>query len=120
MKEGIADEDYTRTGEGGGGGGGDEKRSMIGIARLVTDYTTFGYLTDVYVLAGYQGKGLGKWLMQCLDEELAAWPELRRCVLFTKGEAAIKMYGDTIGAREVASTTTGLVLMERKGKGAVY
>lgn len=93
---------------------------MIGLARLVTDYTTFGYLTDVYVLAAYQGKGLGKWVMQCLDEVLGSWPEMRRCVLFTKGEAAVRMYEETIGAREVGGTAAGLVLMERKGGGAVY
>lgn len=93
---------------------------MIGFARLVTDYTTFGYLTDVYVLAGYQGKGLGKWVMQCLDEVLGSWPDLRRCLLLTKGEAAIKMYGETIGARDVGAAGGGLVLLERRGGAATF
>jgi GNAT superfamily N-acetyltransferase len=36
---------------------------QIGFARVVTDYATFAYLCDVYVLEEYQGQGLGKWLM---------------------------------------------------------
>ena len=34
--------------------------SMVGGARVVTDRATFGYLTDVYVLAEHRGCGLGK------------------------------------------------------------
>lgn len=36
---------------------------QIGFARVITDYATFAYLCDVYVIEEYQGKGLGKWLM---------------------------------------------------------
>ncbi len=36
---------------------------QVGFARVITDYATFAYLCDVYVLEEYQGKGLGKWLM---------------------------------------------------------
>lgn len=36
---------------------------QISFARLVTDYATFGYLADVYVLEGYRGKGLSKMMM---------------------------------------------------------
>ncbi len=36
---------------------------QIGLARVVTDFTIFAYLCDVYVLEEYRGKGLGKWLM---------------------------------------------------------
>ena len=36
---------------------------QIGLARVVTDYSTFGYLGDVYVLEEYQQRGLGKWLI---------------------------------------------------------
>lgn len=90
---------------------------MIGFARLITDYTTFGYLTDVYVLAAHQGRGLGKWMMRCLDEVLNLWPHLRRCVLFTSGAGAVRMYRETLGAKDVAETSflRGLVLMEKAG-----
>jgi GNAT superfamily N-acetyltransferase len=35
----------------------------IGLARVVSDYSTFAYLCDVYILEEYQHRGLGKWLM---------------------------------------------------------
>lgn len=36
---------------------------QIGLARVITDRATFAYLCDVYVLEGYRGRGLGKWLV---------------------------------------------------------
>ncbi|KAK4103261.1 hypothetical protein N658DRAFT_494594 [Parathielavia hyrcaniae] len=103
-------------------GDGDGKgKTMIGLARLVTDYTTFGYLTDVYVLGPHQGKGLGKWLMQCLDEVLSSWPHLRRCLLFTSGEAAVGMYRATIRAQYISETPSrDLFLLERRGAAATF
>ena len=38
---------------------------QVGLARVVTDYATFAYLCDVYVLETHQGRGLGKWLIEC-------------------------------------------------------
>ncbi|MBM3879853.1 MAG: GNAT family N-acetyltransferase [Verrucomicrobia bacterium] len=48
---------------------------QIGLARVITDRATFGYLADVYVLEGYRGRGLGKWLIECILDH----PELRSC-----------------------------------------
>ncbi len=36
---------------------------QIGLARVITDYATFAYLSDVFIEEKYQGQGLGKWLM---------------------------------------------------------
>lgn len=36
---------------------------QIGLARVVTDYATFAYVADVFVLPDYRGQGLAKWLM---------------------------------------------------------
>lgn len=41
---------------------------QVGFARAVTDYATFAYVADVYVEEGHQGRGLGKWLVQALQE----------------------------------------------------
>ncbi len=60
-----------------------EEGKLIGFARLVTDYTAFSYLCDVFILPTYQGKGLGKWLMQTIHSH----PELqglRRWMLATR------------------------------------
>lgn len=43
-----------------------ENEKQIGLARVISDYATFAYLCDVYILAEYQGNGLGKWLMACV------------------------------------------------------
>jgi GNAT superfamily N-acetyltransferase len=39
---------------------------QVGFARLITDYTTFAYLADVFVLEEHRGKGLSKWLMEVI------------------------------------------------------
>ncbi|KAF5854749.1 hypothetical protein ETB97_012266 [Aspergillus alliaceus] len=51
---------------------------FIGIARCITDYTTFVYLTDVYVHSDHQGKGLGSWLVKCVGEIIDTMPYVRR------------------------------------------
>lgn len=55
---------------------------QIGFARVITDRTTIAYLGDVFVLPEHRGKGLGKWLVECV----LAHPQLqglRRWVLVT-------------------------------------
>ena len=90
---------------------------MVGFARLITDHVTFGYLTDVYVLSEHQGRGLGRWMRQCLNEVVSEWPMLRRCILFTRGETAARMYRKTIGMMEWDGQKAGLIFMERPGPG---
>lgn len=56
---------------------------QVGLARVVTDRATFGYLCDVYVLPELRGRGLGTWLMECV----MAHPDLqglRRFSLVTR------------------------------------
>ena len=56
---------------------------QVGFARVITDYATFAWLADVFVLEPHQGQGLGTWL----TEVLVAHPDLqgfRRWVLATK------------------------------------
>src|SRR5437868_13292426 len=56
---------------------------QIGFARVVTDYATFAWLADVFVLAEFRGQGLAKWLI----EVIMTHPELqglRRWVLATR------------------------------------
>lgn len=56
---------------------------QVGFARVITDYATFGYVGDVFVLESHRGRGLSKWLM----ELVVAHPALqgfRRWVLLTR------------------------------------
>ncbi len=62
---------------------------QIGLARIVSDYTTFAWLCDVFIHEDYRGLGLGKWLMQAVTGH----PDLqglRRFVLITRD--AHKLY----------------------------
>ncbi len=56
---------------------------QIGFARVVSDFATFGYLCDVYVLGGHRGQGLSKWLMQCIMQH-PNLQGLRRFMLATR------------------------------------
>lgn len=56
--------------------------SQIGFARLITDYATFAYLCDVYILEAYQGKGLSRWLMESVHDH-PVFIKLRRILLCT-------------------------------------
>ena len=56
---------------------------QIGFARVVSDRATFAYVGDVYIISGFRGRGLSKWLM----EVIVGHPELqglRRWVLATR------------------------------------
>lgn len=55
---------------------------QIGVARVVTDYSIFAYLCDVFIHEDYRAHGHGKWLMQTIMEhpDLAG---MRRWVLVT-------------------------------------
>jgi GNAT superfamily N-acetyltransferase len=39
---------------------------QIGFARVITDFSRFAYLADVFILRKYRGKGLGQWLLYCI------------------------------------------------------
>lgn len=63
--------------------------NQIGFARVVSDFATFAYLGDVYILDDFRGLGLSKWLL----EVIVNYPELqnlRRWILATKD--AHKLY----------------------------
>ena len=56
---------------------------QVGFARVITDYATFAYIGDVFILEEFRGRGLSKWLM----EVIADHPELqglRRWLLLTR------------------------------------
>ena len=62
--------------------------NQIGLARVVTDYATFAYLGDVYILKEFRGRGLSIWLM----ETIIGHPDLqgfRRWILATADAHAL-------------------------------
>lgn len=70
-------------------------KQQIGYARVISDKATIAYLGDVFILEGYRGQGLSKWLMQVISEH-SELQQLRRWILLT-GDAhgLYKQYGFT-------------------------
>ena len=68
---------------------------QIGLARIVSDFTTFAWLCDVFIHEDYRGRGIGKWLM----ETILSHPELqglRRFLLATRDAHSLyAQYGFT-------------------------
>ena len=56
---------------------------QVGFARVITDYATFAWIADVFILDSFRGQGLGKWMMEVIlsDPQLQGF---RRWVLATK------------------------------------
>ena len=52
---------------------------QIGLARVISDYATYAYMCDVYVLEEYRGQGLGTWLIECVMQH----PDLQNLTRFS-------------------------------------
>ncbi|MBI1795585.1 MAG: GNAT family N-acetyltransferase [Candidatus Eisenbacteria bacterium] len=61
---------------------------QIGFARVITDYATFAYLGDVYVLEAYRGRGLAGWMLETVQAH-PALQGFRRWVLLTRDAHAL-------------------------------
>ena len=92
--------------------------TQIGFVRLITDNTTFAYVTDLYVLPEYQGTGLGGWLIDCIDEYLEAKPYLRWTMLRTSQGKSREAYEKRLGmvVLESRAEESGPWMMGKKGK----
>ena len=71
----------------------EEPGRQVGFARVISDRATFAYLSDVFVVEEERGKGLGKFLLECVH----AHPELqglRRWLLVTRdAQGLYEQYG---------------------------
>jgi N-acetylglutamate synthase-like GNAT family acetyltransferase len=43
-----------------------EETRQIGVARVISDFSTYAYLCDVYIVDQQRGRGLGSWLVRCV------------------------------------------------------
>jgi GNAT superfamily N-acetyltransferase len=60
-----------------------EEENQVGFARVISDYSTYAWLCDVFIDENYRGRGLGKWLIA----SIMSHPELqsvRRWALATR------------------------------------
>ena len=56
---------------------------QVGFARVISDFATFAYVGDVFILGEFRGLGLSKWLM----DTIVNYPDLqglRRWLLATR------------------------------------
>jgi GNAT superfamily N-acetyltransferase len=82
---------------------------QIGLSRVITDRATFAYLSDVFVLESYRGRGLASWMLEVIH----AHPELqglRWWLLATRNAHAL------YEAAGYAALSSPERLMERKFK----
>ena len=70
---GIAKETVARATQGSLCFGVYDGVQQVGYARIISDYATFAYLCDDYILETHRGRGLGKWMMECIQ----AHPQLQ-------------------------------------------
>jgi GNAT superfamily N-acetyltransferase len=61
----------------------DGSGAQVGFARVVSDFATVAYLGDVFVLESHRGRGLSKWLMECIVRH-PVLQNLRRWILLTR------------------------------------
>ena len=58
-------------------------QKQLGFARVITDFATFAYLADVFVVETSRGEGLGVWLMEVIMAH-PSLQNLRRWMLVTR------------------------------------
>lgn len=66
----------------------DGSGEQVGFARVVSDFATVAYLGDVFILESHRGRGLSKWLMECVTQH-PALQGLRRWILLTRDAHAL-------------------------------
>ena len=85
---------------------GDEQ---VGFGRLVTDFATFAYVADVFIVESHRGRGLAKWMARCMVDT----PELkglRRWLLATRDAHAVYR---SVGFETVTDTSRFMQILNR-------
>src|SRR5450755_2844105 len=66
----------------------DGSGAQVGFARVISDFATIAYVGDVFVVESHRGRGLGKWLMECITQH-PTLQGLRRWMLTTRDAHAL-------------------------------
>jgi GNAT superfamily N-acetyltransferase len=73
----------------------DSNGAQVGFARVISDFASIAYLGDVFVLESHRGRGLSKWLMECIMQH-PQLQGLRRWILLTRDAHGLyEQYGFT-------------------------
>jgi len=79
--------------------GGYENNQQIAFARVVSDYASFAYLMDVFVLPEYRGRGLSLQLMRAV----IAHPQLQGLRRFMLASSNARGLYQHFGFRQLAN-----------------
>jgi GNAT superfamily N-acetyltransferase len=60
-----------------------EGEKQVGFARVISDFATFAYIGDVFVLESHRGHGLSQWMMEAIKNH-PKLQNLRRWTLLTR------------------------------------
>jgi GNAT superfamily N-acetyltransferase len=61
---------------------------QVGFTRAVTDYATFAWICDVVIAEEHRGRGLGKWMLECV----LAHSDLKTATLVLRTRDAHSLY----------------------------
>ncbi|TMU56408.1 GNAT family N-acetyltransferase [Flagellimonas algicola] len=87
-----------------------EMEGQLGFARVLTDHVVFAYIMDVIIFEPYQGKGLGKKLIQYILDQ----PEINKVhTVALKTKDAHKLY-DTFGFQKVGDSDMWMAMDKAK------
>jgi len=87
-----------------------EGDAQVGFARAISDFATYAYVADVFVLESHRGRGLALWLM----ETMRAHPRLqgiRRWNLVTRDAHALYR---RVGFRDVENPSRYMEMVDRE------
>ncbi|KAA3662819.1 MAG: N-acetyltransferase [Chloroflexi bacterium] len=90
--------------------GNEDKQ--IGFARVMSDFTTFAYLADVFILESYRGQGLGKWLV----EYILSYPELQNLRRWTLNTHDAHSLYTRFGFKQIPNPETSLIFRPSQNK----
>ncbi len=66
---------------------------QVGLARVITDGATYAYLCDVYIEESHRGKGLSKWLMECILQHPNLQGLRRFCLITADAHSLYGQFG---------------------------
>lgn len=69
------------------------QNKQVGFARVISDYSTFAYLADVFIIETERGKGLSKWLMECILKHQQLQGLRNFCLLTRDAHSLYAQYG---------------------------
>ena len=83
-----------------------DNANQIGFARVISDFVTFGYIADVFILEPYRERGLAKELMATI----MAHPQLQGLRRWSLGTRDAQRLYAQFGFRPVVNTPTRTVM----------